>query len=126
MSQHRPIFKSSVGASEHHWNNMRLGTTREVVCELCGNILPELDPEDDSRTLGRFLGMQFVEECCGKAIDHVYDEFGEEFTMEFLREFSENPLEPKFGLLLMCLNDIVTKARNQLAKADDNLKEVKL
>lgn len=103
-------FKKSMGPSKHPWNNFGIGTLRPVQCGLCGTVLPELGPDDSSYTIGIFLGVQFIEECCGAVVDRLYTEFGGEFTMAFLKEFAENPTDLRFGLLLIVLEEALAKA----------------
>ncbi len=114
----RPIFQKPAGESKRSWNNLHIGTTRDVICELCGTRHPRREPEDESYTLGRFMGMQFVEGCCGNVIDGVYYEFGEEFAMAFLEDFAEDPTSPRFAFLRFRLPEIFASARAKLAEAD--------
>lgn len=109
----RPIFTKPAGESERLWNNMTAKTYRAVTCQLCGTELPKPSP-DEGYTLGRFLGLQFVEECCGRAVDILYQEFGETFAMAFLNDFSENPSDPRFGFLTFYMPDIFTKAKQKI------------
>lgn len=105
------MFKKSVGESKHNWNNLHMGTTRAVVCELCGTEWPDLSPDgSESYHLMTFLGFQTIEECCGRAADILYGEFGEEFTRQFLYDFAENPTDPRFGVLLIVLENALTQA----------------
>ena len=107
----RPIFKKPAGESQRFWNNMSMGTSRGVTCQLCGTEWPEVSEDEEGHTLGRFLGLQFVEECCGRAVDVLYEEFGETFAMAFLNDFAENPSDSRFGLLRFSLPEIFEKAR---------------
>lgn len=112
----RPIFTKPAGPSERSWNNLGTGTTSAVTCELCGTNHPAVNDGDDGYTLGRFLGMQFVEECCGRTVDYLYAELGEEFCMAFLHDFAENPTDSRFGFLRFCLADILEQARQKLTE----------
>lgn len=96
-----------------------MGTIGGVICELCGTEHPERDSDDDSYTLGRFMGMQFVEECCGKIIDRIYSEFGEVFAMAFLEDFAKNPIDSNFGYLRFRLPEILDKAHSNIVEADE-------
>ena len=122
----KPIFKhpvgpSDCGSSRYRWNNLSMGTTRSVICELCGTTHPELPENSDGYILGSFLGMQVVEECCGKVLDIVYKESGEEFTREFLYEFARNPLDPYFGVFLLELESVLKEAGKKVKGLDAKL-----
>lgn len=105
-----PFFKKSVGGSERHWNNMHCGTSGGASCQLCGKEWPE----GEEVLLGRFLGLQIVEECCGKVFDIVYKELGEEIVREYLEDFSKNPLDSDFGMMLNhYLPEAVEEARKK-------------
>ena len=84
---------------------------------MCGTNWPE---SDETYILGRFLGLQFVEECCGKAVDVLYEEFGEEFTIAFLDDFAKNPTDFRFALLRRALPSQLLQAR---IKAEEIVKE---
>lgn len=111
------LFLKPVGASERRWNNNHHGTTVGITCEPCGTNHPELNPNDDSRTVDTFLGLQMVEECCGRAFDVLYGEIGEEFTLAFLEDFTENPGDPRFSSLLFHLPELLARAAK---KATEN------
>jgi len=113
MKTKRPILPRPAGPSEYWWNNLHQAATYEVVCELCGTQHPELDPNDDGRIIDRFLGLQVVEECCGRVFDILYREIGEEFALQFLRDFAENPTDSRFGMLCYLLPELLGKARQK-------------
>lgn len=109
----KTIFKKSFGPSKRRWN--ALGTTSGVLCELCGKEWPESE-SGESYTIGLFLGKQYVEECCGKLIDNLYDIFGDLFTLAFLEDFAENPAEQRFSFFCRILPNSIKKARRKLEK----------
>ena len=122
----RIIFQKPAGPSERGWCNMKMGTTRGLTCEVCGTTLEELDEDDASYRINQVLGLQCIDECCGKAIDVLYEEFGEDFTMAFLHDFANNPSDSKFGLLRQVLVDLTKAARKKLREVDEQLKEVEV
>lgn len=124
MSKTRHIFKKPVGGSDHHWNNDHSGTSRAVTCEICGTNHKELD-FNTTRTLDVFLGRQLVEDCCGKLIDVIYEEYKSVFFDRFLKEFIQNPLDNPF--LAKTINAAVKKV-NEKAKAlvNDTYVEINL
>jgi hypothetical protein len=83
-------------STQEPWNNMSIGTTMAVTCELCGTEHPQRHVHEDGYTLCSFLGMQVVEQCCGKVFDILYNEVREKFTLAFLQEFAARPLDPRF------------------------------
>lgn len=105
-------FKKPLGESERPWNQLELCTIRGVLCELCGTEWSERD-DDRSYVLGRFLGRQFVEECCGKIVDNLYLEFGNLFAMAFLEDFAENPSDPRFNFFRFVLPRILSDAHKR-------------
>ena len=110
-----PIFKKPIGESQVHWSNTHSGTISAVTCELCGTNHEELSESwnEGDYTVDRFLGMQLIEECCGKAIDILYTEFAEEFTIQFLKEFGGDPLNIRFSGFISYLEDALKKAKAQ-------------
>ena len=103
------LFSKPAGPSEHYWNNMHMGTTGDITCEMCGTHHEEIDPSEASRIIDRFLGLQLIEECCGKTIDILYAEFGEEFFMQFLRDYEESPLDIRFHFTGSRINEALDK-----------------
>lgn len=61
-----------------------------------------------------FFGIELVDECCGSILDELYTGFGEHFARKFLEEFAANPSDPRFGLFLIFLSDIIPKAEQKL------------
>lgn len=126
----KPIFKKPFGPSERNWSSF--GTTRAVTCELCGTDHPELDETgEQSHHLLDFLGRQCVEECCGRIVDMIYDEWGDEFAKAFLYEFAQNPGDKKFADLRWTLGSVLGAAlaalrgqELQICQGDQELKEI--
>ena len=108
----KPLFKKSFGASEHKWNNLHTGTNGPTLCQLCGKEHPQNDSE--SYTLIQVLGIQGVDQCCGKVVDILYDEWGEDFAIAFLKEFANNPLDPHFSFFFEMLKENLVKARQKV------------
>jgi hypothetical protein len=117
----QPIFKKSVGKSERSWNNISAGTSRGVVCQLCGKEWPDISEGKETYTLGSFLGLQFVEECCGRSVDVLYKEFGETFAMAFLNDFARDPTSRRFSFLVFCLPEVLEKAQQNTGKIVDQM-----
>jgi hypothetical protein len=119
------MFKEPVGKSKYSWNNLCMGTIRAVVCELCGTEWPALPPNgDESYHLMSFLGLQTIEECCGKAADILYEEFGEVFARQFLYDFAENPTGPRFGVLLIVLETALKRAGEKGRETTEKTQEL--
>lgn len=125
----KPLFGKPVGPSELGkgfgtcWNNQD-GTTRAVVCEICGTKHVELDENEISRTISRFMDYQVVEECCGAVIDHVYRELGEEFAIAFIEEFADNPADFKYHILLVTIKNAMKKTAKKLAEVSEEVAEI--
>lgn len=117
------IFSKPAGVSERRWCNASRSTCGGALCEACGT---EWEENSDI-IIDRFLGFQLIEECCGKAIDILYKEFGLEFCLAFLEDFANNPTDDRFGLLKIVLKDLPKKLRteaqklNQLAKVIEQI-----
>jgi len=92
----KPIFKKPVGESKRFWNNMHSGTDGGAVCGLCGKEWEE----GVDLIRGRFLDFEIIEECCGRVFDIIYKQLGEEIVREYLKDFSENPTNPRFRMLV--------------------------
>ncbi len=103
------IVQKPAGPSERKWNNQSSSSDRDVLCEVCGTNASE----DQSSIIDRFLGLQLVEECCGRLIDRLFEEFGEEFCLAFLEEFTENPTDPRFIILKMALKEMPNKLQEK-------------
>lgn len=107
-----------MGRSWNSWNNLGSGTTRALTCEICGTEHAELPENHEDRIYSRFLGLQVVEECCGRIFDLVYHESAEEFVHHFLEEFADDPTNPQFSMIMEhILPDILKKAAEKLAKS---------
>ena len=114
MCKDRVLFKTPAGASEHPWNNTSMGISGAVTCELCGTDWPEITSSTESSySVGSFLGRQFVEECCGSAVDTLYREFGDVFARQFLHDFAESPLDPRFAVFRIVLRTSLEKAQKR-------------
>ncbi len=124
-----PIVSKPVGASEipeggFGWNLDHRGTDGPILCEFCGTNHPER--LDQSYTLGTVLGLQVVEECCGKVIDILYKELAEDFTQAYLEEFARNPTNPRFFFFLDKLSkvlEVAAKKVNETSAAISSSKE---
>ena len=112
----KPAGPSEIPESAFGWNNQSLGTSGSVTCELCGTEHPK-DP-DGNYSVGRFLGLQFVERCCGRAIDVVYREFNEEFATQFLKEFAQDPTAPQFTIFLNVLKECLVQAKQKIKEIE--------
>lgn len=108
------IFPRPAGGSERRWCNMDCSTNGGASCEACGTEWS--GSEDESIIIDRFLGLQLVEECCGKAIDVLYGEFGERFCLALLEDFANDPTNSRFYILKMVLKDLPKKLQ---AKAEE-------
>ena len=119
------IFKKPRGKSKYCWNALSMGTTRGVTCQLCGTEWPEL-PEDgnESHHLFKLLGLQGVEECCGRAIDMIYREFDEQFAERFVHDFVVNPADPHFTIFLMTLGEALPRAARKAEELAAKTKEL--
>ncbi|TSC91671.1 MAG: hypothetical protein CEN92_222 [Candidatus Berkelbacteria bacterium Licking1014_96] len=128
----KPIFAQPIGPSETpstvgqgHWNNMCSGFCGDGpedwdVCGLCGT--KHMAPRDgDSLLRMRLLGIEGFEECCGKALDVVFRESGEEFTIVFLKQFAQNPTDSRFWILRHVLGEILTEAAQRVAEVSADI-----
>jgi hypothetical protein len=113
----KPIFTKPAGESKRLWNNLHSGTDGGAVCGLCGTEWGE----GVDLIRGRFLDFEIIEECCGRVFDIIYQQLGEEIVREYLKDFSENPTDPRFyPLLNYYLPEAIQKARE---KAEDFLRK---
>src|SRR4030042_5953033 len=115
----KPIFKKPAGASKRMWNNLHSGTDGGAVCGLCGTELEE----GVDLIRGRFLDFDIIEECCGRVFDIIYEQLGEEIVREYLKDFSENPTDPRFHMLLNyylpeAIKEARERAKELLQKSD--------
>jgi len=113
----KPFGESEIPEGGFGWNNDAHGTYGPVTCEFCGTNHPER--RDQSYIVNRVLGLQVIEECCGKAIDILYRELGEEFTKAYIKEFAENPADPRFFFFL----DMLSKTLEAAAKRTNEISE---
>jgi hypothetical protein len=126
----KPLLKKPLGPSKlgrgfgTDWNNRGTGTLAAVVCEICGTEHAELDESETSRTISNFLGYQIVEECCGAILDAVYRESGEQFAIAFIEEFSDNPADFKYHILLEVIKKAMKKAAKKLAEVSETVAEI--
>jgi len=118
----KPLAKKPIGASEHGWNTIQIGTDGPVQCEICGVVHPE--NREQSYHLSEFLGFQVVDQCCGSIIDRVYRELGKVFAFAFMEEFAENPGDIRFYTLRCVLNDALKKAAKKLAEVSRQVAEI--
>jgi len=119
------MFYKPIGESKYHWNNLHISTTSSVVCELCGTEWPALPPYGfDNYHLMRFLGLETIEECCGKAADILYGEFGEEFAQQFLYDFADDPTNSRFGCFLIALRGALTRANAKAKESSEKTQEL--
>ena len=117
----KPLGESLMGKGfgDCDWNNQSLGTDGPVTCEICGTDFPER--LDQSYTISRFLGKQVIEECCGVVLDQVYHESGEQFTVAFLKEFAQDPTNPRFHMMIVYLKDALKNALESTVKTASNI-----
>lgn len=110
----KPIFKKPYGESqsEHSFGHSR--TEGPILCELCGTTHPDKSEERYSYTWGMIFGRQYVEECCGKLVEELYEQFARVFVEAFLEDFSDNPTDIRFGFLRHMLPDIMEKAHQKV------------
>ncbi len=107
------------------WNNESWGTDGPILCEICGRTHPRRTNE--TYIVSRFLGKQVVEECCGAILDRVYQESGEEYATAFIREFANDPANPRFYIFLSELKSALLKANKkseEVASQTQTLKEL--
>ncbi|MFH0852194.1 MAG: hypothetical protein V1845_01120 [bacterium] len=112
----KPYGPSKLGVCfRTQWNNESWGTDGPILCEVCGRTHPRRT--DETYVVSRFLGRQVVEECCGAVLDRVYQESGEEFATAFIREFADNPTNPRFYIFLSELKSALLKANKKVSDA---------
>lgn len=109
----RTLFARPLGDSARLWNNLHSGTDGGETCGLCGTEFKE----GESVTRGRFLGIDFVEDCCGKVFDVLYEEIGEEFAIAFLEDFAKDPGAERFYVLRRTLLRVFEIAAKNLAES---------
>jgi|GEM_PF-2488146 len=126
----KPLMREPVGPSKlghgfgTYWNNQGGGTTRAVVCEICGTLHPGLHENEISRTISNFLDYQVVEECCGAIIDFVYEELGENFAIAFVEDLAKNPTDFRFHLFLSIAKRAMKEAKKALAETGETVAEI--
>lgn len=126
MAEKSPLFLESLGSSKRLWHSTSMGTMGPVDCELCGKEWPKVPPEETSRSLGVFLGRQFVEECCGAMIDELYHQFGELFAEAYLEDFAKNPGNPDLAFFRMCLLGSLQSAKEASEKTIEEVGELQV
>jgi len=109
----KPLLDRPAGPSVRAWCNASTSTTRAVTCEACGTSYPKLDVSENGRRLSVFLGRLIVDECCGALLDQVYDESGEQMAARFLKEFAKDPTNPRFGILVRVLDEVLRNTRTK-------------
>jgi hypothetical protein len=116
-----PLFKKPFGGSKYPYNNRHMGSCY-AYCEICGTT-SKADSDTETFALDNFLGLQIVEECCGGLLDLIYEEFGEEFAIRFLKEFLKDPLNPRFAIFSIVMNEGFTKMGKKVAELQKKTKE---
>lgn len=111
----KPLLEKPFGGSEYPWNNRHMGT-ETAFCEVCGTNCKSDGPDAESLTIDVFLGRQMVEGCCGKLLDVLYEESGEEFAIRFIKEFSKDPSNPKFLMLRVLMEDAFASLDKKLTE----------
>mgnify|MGYP001607024239 FL=1 len=114
-----PLLKKPAGPTKFDWNLDHFGTSGPITCEACGTNHPE--NQDGSYIISTFLGLQIVEQCCGAIIDKSYQSADEVFATRFLKEFAENPGDPRFKMFSSALESSLSEAEKRL---NDKLREV--
>lgn len=102
----KPLFDNPIGPSQRLHNNCHRGVW-SACCELCGT-QHEVDPNSESLIVSEFMGYQVVESCCGSIFDLIFEESGGEFAERFLEEFAKDPLNPRFAVLRIKLEDVLS------------------
>ncbi|MFA5029404.1 MAG: hypothetical protein WC518_01480 [Patescibacteria group bacterium] len=46
-------------------------------------------------------------------LDQVYDESGEQMAARFLKEFAKDPTNPRFGILVRVLDEVLRNTRTK-------------
>ena len=114
-----PLLKRSFGASKYPWNNLHRGVS-SAFCEVCGTSI-KIDSDTESLTVDRFLGHQMVEECCGGLLDVLFEESGEEFAIRFFKEFSADPLNPRFAVFRIVMSDGFKAMNKKVAELQEQI-----
>jgi len=66
-----------------------------------------------SYLMNRVLGVDVVDECCGRMIDVLYDECGEDFAIAFVKEFALNPTDNRFSVFRIALRYALVDAQKR-------------
>lgn len=111
----KPAGPSEIKPGRFGWHNQIVGTTRALICELCGTHHPERELGEEV-TIGLFLGLQYIDLCCGRAVDQLYEEFGEVFVLQYLKEFADDPTGPEFTVFVAVLKETLLKAGDKLSE----------
>lgn len=125
MSTKQPFFAASVGPNEHPWREFLARITwEETTCELCGTLWPRLSEDEEAYSIGTLLDREFVDLCCGKAVDILYGGLGDEFARAFLNEFSQDPTNPRFGYLLVTMRIALNGAKGRMGVVGEQVEEL--
>ena len=125
MSAKQPFFAAPVGPNERPWHGFLARITwEETICELCGTLWPGLSEHEEAYSIGTLLDREFVDLCCGKAVDILYGELGDEFARAFLHEFSEDPTDPRFGHLLVAMRIALNGAKGRMGVVGEQVEEL--
>jgi len=117
----KPLFEKPVGPGKKHWGC--IGTTSEVVCEICGTVHEELPEDACSYAIFNFLGYQVVGECCGALLDKIFEEIGDDCCTFFIEDFAEDPMDPRFLMLRFILPDCLNKALQNIKGVECQVEE---
>ncbi|MFA5432507.1 MAG: hypothetical protein WC319_06495 [Candidatus Paceibacterota bacterium] len=113
------LLKEPFGASKYPWNNLHMGTCI-VYCEVCGTLC-KTDSDAESLTVDQFLGRQIVEECCGGLLDLLFEESGEEFAIRFFKEFSKDPLNPRYAVFRITMDNGFAAMNKKMAELQEQI-----
>ncbi len=129
MALNKPILSKPAGESTlgsyggGYWNNEHHGTDGPITCEICGTDHPE--DKDGGYMVSTFLGLQVVEECCGRVLDVVYGESGQEFCQRYLEEFADNPADPRYFIFRKRLAECMARAFKNMKEVGEQLLAMK-
>jgi hypothetical protein len=114
------LFSEPIGPSRGlQW--AKNTTPAELICEPCGKLHSEREVDDNLGTAW-VLGYQVVIECCGRMVDTLYEQFGDDFTRRKLTDLSENPTGAEHTLLrAVTLPHILDRAKSNLEAASANV-----
>ena len=122
------LFSKPAGPSKRRWCNTHSGPDGPVICEGCGTNLPKIASGDESYSRSRLFGHYIIDECCGAALDTIYEESGEEMATHFLEDYVKQPFDSRFGVYkltlarcLKSLKDNAQKVVNETTELVSNL-----